>query len=57
MTIFRSFKPGSLRDSASEAMQAIALVETGREQLRSRPGPFRDEGTQAFGVVPDFIVL
>ena len=41
-TIFRSFRPEASR-LTPEAVQAIALVEALREQLRSQLGPFIDE--------------
>ena len=56
-TIFRSFRPGSLRRLTPEAVQAIALGEVLREQLRSQLGPFIDERPHALGILPDFVVL
>ena len=46
-----------MRDFTPEAVQAIALVEVLREQLRSQLGPFIDERPQALGILPDFVVL
>ena len=45
-TIFRSFRSEAC-GLTPEAVQAIALVEVLREQLRSRLGPFLDERPQA----------
>ena len=57
MTTLRSLRPGSLRDSAAEAVEAIAAVEAGGEQLRGRAGPAVDERPDALGIVPDLVVL
>ena len=51
------FQVGKLARLTPEAVQAIALVEVLREQLRSQLGPFIDERPQALGILPDFVVL
>ena len=51
------FQAGKLARLTPEAVQAIALVEVLREQLRSQLGPFIDERPQALGILPDSVVL
>jgi hypothetical protein len=51
------FQAGKLARLTPEAVQAIALVEVLREQLRSQLGPFINERPQALGILPDSVVL
>ena len=60
-TVFRDdlaeLQPDKLAGLAAEAVEAIAAVEAGREQLRGRGDPSVDERPDAFGIVPDLVVL
>src|SRR5262249_13737303 len=40
-----------------EAVEAVALLEAGWEQLRGRAGPAREEGPDAPGIMPEVLVL
>ena len=51
------FQAGKLPRLTPEAVQAIALVEVLREQLRSQLGPFIDERPHALGILPNSVVL
>jgi hypothetical protein len=48
---------GELARPTAKAVEAIAAVEARREQLRGRPRRIIDECPDAFGIVPDLVVL
>ena len=50
---FLQFQAGQLQRLKPKAVQAIALVEARRKQLRSRPGALLDEAPDAIGIMPD----
>ena len=54
---FPQFQAGQLQRLTPKAVQAIALVEARRKQLRSRPGALLDEAPDAIGIMPDVVVL
>ena len=54
---FPQFQAGQLQRLTPKAVQAIALVEARRKQLRSRPSPLLDEVPDAIGIMPDVVVL
>jgi hypothetical protein len=54
---FPQFQAGQLQRLTPKAVQAIALVEARRKQLRSRPSALLDEAPDAIGIMPDVVVL